>query len=355
MVESVMDNKLKIKEIVSKFEIAYNAKVVYVSLYGSKLFGTDNEKSDSDYKGIFIPSQKDVLLKKDIEHYNYNTNTKTKNDKDDVDLQLYSIYKWFNLLKKGETGALDLLFSMFREDTQMYKDTSFIEVIKDNYTKFYNKNLHSFIGYCVGQSKMYNVRGQRFAELDDFIKVFTQIKIEDPNAKLEEYLPKIKDMFLQKEYKYIKVIKAQISRGNEAYKEGYYVELLGKRFASSVTIGYFAKSISLMAKQFGHRTRSASKGVDYKALSHAVRVINEVEELLDDAFITFPLKNRDYIKSIKEGKVELSEVMDYIDKKLDIVQKKLEDSTLPLKSDEVFIDNLILSLVRREDKADNKG
>jgi len=334
-----------IQSIIKQFEQQNNAKIVYITMYGSKLFGTDNANSDTDYKGIFIPSREDVLLKRDIEHYNYNTNTESKNDKEDVDLQLYSIYKWFNLLKKGETGALDLLFSLFREDTQIYTDKAFTGVMKENYHKFYNKNLHSFIGYCVGQSKMYNIKGERFAELHDFVELFSKIEVDNREEKLEDYFPKIEQIFVEKQYKYVKFIKASIARGNQAYKEGRYVELLGKRFAGSVTVAYFTKLISQMEEQFGNRTRDAAIGVDYKALSHAVRVIDEVEELLDDGFITFPLKNRAYVTAIKEGRIALEEVMAYIDIKLDVVQEKLDNSTLPQKSDEMFIDRLILELI----------
>ena len=150
---------MNIKKLINDFEEKHNTKVVYVTKYGSKLYGTDNPNSDTDYKGIFIPSKNDVLLKRDLEHYNFNSNAdNSKNTKDDIDLQLFSVYKFFNLLKKGETGAMDILFSMFREDTQVYNDEAFTSVIMENYKKFYNRNLHSFIGYCVGQSKLYNVR-----------------------------------------------------------------------------------------------------------------------------------------------------------------------------------------------------
>jgi len=334
-----------INNIINEFEKEYNAKIVYITIYGSKLFGTDNANSDTDYKGIFIPSKRDVLLKRDIEHYTYNSNVEKRNEKEDIDLQLYSIYKWFNLLKKGETGALDLLFSLFREDTQIYNDIVFTSIMKENYTKFYNKHLHSFVGYCVGQSKLYNIRGQRFNELHDFVEIFTNIAVENAEVKLENYFKEVESIFSKKQYKYVKFIKASISRGNQAYKEGRYIELLGKRFAGNVRVGYFTKMIKEMEAQFGNRARDSAKGVDYKALSHAVRVINEVEELLDDKFITFPLKNRVYISSVKEGKETLESVMAYLDNKLDEVQKKLEKSDLPDKSEDVFIAQLILKLV----------
>ena len=100
-----------------------------------------------------------------------------------------------------------------------------------------------------------------------------------------------------------------------------------------------------MQLQFGNRAKASAKGVDFKALSHAVRVIDEVEELIDSDFITFPLKNRVFITAIKEGRESLEDVMDYIDNKLTIVQEKLENSKLPHKSDEIFIDKLLLKLV----------
>ena len=286
-----------------------------------------------------------MLLKRDIEHYTYTTNIDSKNEKDDIDLQLYSVYKWFKLLQKGETGAIDLLFSLFREDTQIYNDQSFTSIIKQNYTRFYNRHLHSFIGYCVGQSKMYNIKGQRYNELHDFVEHFKTLAIENGDAKLERYFPAIEKIFASKSYQYVKFVKASIARGNQGYKEGRYIELLGKRFAGSVTVGYFSEKITEMEAQFGNRTRKSTNGVDYKALSHAVRVINEVEELIDDGFITFPLKNRDYIVAIKEGREALEDVMRYIDGKLDEVQQKLEQSTLPQRSDEAFVDRLLLELV----------
>lgn len=336
---------MNIKATIKDFEKRYACKVVYITQYGSKLFGTDNPNSDTDYKGIFIPSKKDVLLKKDIEHYNFNTNsTNTKNEKDDIDLQLYSVYKWFNLLKKGETGAMDLLFSLFRKDTQVYNDEAFTTIIMQNYTKFYNCQLHSFIGYCVGQSKMYNIKGERFSELHFFVEYFKELAKDRGSQKLEVLLPKIEEIIKTKNFKYIKSIIAPTAHTNQK-NEGIYVEVLGKRFLQSVTVEYFSQKIIDMEHQFGNRARASAKGVDFKALSHAVRVIDEVEELIDDGFITFPLKNRVYITSVKEGNIPFEEVSDYIDKKLTIVQKKLEESKLPLKSDEVFMDELLLSFV----------
>jgi len=337
-------NRNNVSQIIQEFEKKYNYKIVYITHYGSKLYGTDNPNSDTDYKGIFIPSQRDLLLKRDIEHYNHNSNTSnTKNSKEDIDLQLYSIYKWFALLKKGETGALDILFSLYRKDTQIYNDREFTQMIMQNHHRFYNRNLHSFIGYCVGQSKMYNVKGERYKELHSFVTAFTPLVRDLGGEKLQTLFPQVQRLFERQNYKYIRFLTAATSRGNDSYREGEYIEVLGKRFSEMVTIGYFVEKITAMQEQFGNRSKSSATGIDFKALSHAVRVISEVEELLDDNFITFPLKNAQYVKSIKDGYESLEDVMEYIDKKLTIVQEKLEKSDLPEKSDEQFMDEVLLS------------
>jgi len=338
-----------IETLIKNFEQEQNCQVVYITMYGSKLYGTDNPNSDTDYKGIFIPHKKDVLLKRDIEHYNFNSNeNNTKNSKEDIDLQLFSIYKFFSLLKKGETGAIDILFSMFREDTQVYHDPSFTRLMKENYKKFYNRNLHSFVGYCVGQSKVYNVRGERFNELHAFVNYFNALVKEQGANKLETMFPQIDQLFEEHPYKYINYVMADTARGSGEVKQGQYVEVLGKRFLGTVTVAYFSEKITEMEEQFGNRARASAKGVDFKALSHAVRVIDEVEELIDEAFITFPLKNRVYITSVKEGNEKLEDVMAYIDGKLTVVQKKLELSTLPERSDEAFMDEVVLGFLDSE-------
>ena len=52
---------MKIEQFIKNFENQYNYRVVYVTQYGSKLYGTDNPNSDTDYKGIFIPNLLDAL------------------------------------------------------------------------------------------------------------------------------------------------------------------------------------------------------------------------------------------------------------------------------------------------------
>jgi len=300
------------EKLIKDFEKEYNCKVIYVTKYGSKLYGTDNVNSDTDYKGIFIPSKIDVLLKQDLDHWTYNSNNKNeKNSNEDIDCQFFSIYKFFNLLDKGETGALDILFSMFRKDTIVFENKLYTNFIRKNYDIFYNKKLHSFIGYCIGQSKKYNIKGDRYKELLEFMNFLSTWEYKTTDIKLEEVWSELKEHIKDKKYEYIKFVLAQGPKNNKDLMIEY-IEVLGSKFSGNNHTNYFYNAVSTMESQFGNRTKLSAtdkKSVDWKSLSHACRVILEVEELLTDNFITFPLKEAEYVKSVKEGKEKLEDVM----------------------------------------------
>jgi predicted nucleotidyltransferase len=68
-------------------------KIIFRCKFGSDLYGTNTENSDVDYKSVFIPDGKDLILQKAAKHLQNNTkdNDITKNSKDDIDDESFSI------------------------------------------------------------------------------------------------------------------------------------------------------------------------------------------------------------------------------------------------------------------------
>jgi len=321
------------EEILKDFKSKYPTyEVIYLSLSGSKLYGTDGPDSDEDYKGIFIPPKEDVLLKEDIEHYTTTTgNDSSRNGADDIDVQLWSVYKFMNLLKKGETGALDLLFSMLRSDTQILSTDTSNQFIKELSGLLHTK-VHSFVGYCIGQSKKYNIKGERYNELVNFINVL--------DSKLE-----YNTILEMAEYKFIKLVQAPGPRGNKGQEDIPYISVLGKLFDTTLDRKYILDKLISMEKQYGNRAKDATSSVDYKALSHAVRVLLEVKELLAKGTITFPLIHKDYIKSIKNGNEKLEDVMELIAEGIEEVDILMTTSSLENKPNHQAYRDLLLTLI----------
>lgn len=75
-------------------------------LFGSYLYGTNNENSDKDYKGIFLPDWKGCVLNKIPNSFNFTTGSNdSKNSKDDVDEEIYSLQYFIKLACEGQTVA----------------------------------------------------------------------------------------------------------------------------------------------------------------------------------------------------------------------------------------------------------
>lgn len=351
------DKNIDLLNLVRRFENTQDVEVVYLIKSGSKLYGTDSENSDTDYIGIFVPSRRSVLMKQDPEHLVMTTGqANSKNTAEDTDVQLWSIYKFLNLVKKGETGALDLLFSLkakHKEEITVIDKTIFTSIILNNFDRFLSRDLRAFVGYCLGQAKKYNIKGARYSDLEEFYEWFKKLHRPSEQAlHISEEI--IREHISTKSYKYIKMVyaKGPKRQGNDFI---WYIEILGRKHALDITISEFMTRIERLFNSFGARTLAAANGVDNKALSHATRVILECEELLETGNITFPLKDREFIKEIKYHKdlvnsedLNLEGLMHFLEVKLDKVNSLLEESSLPEKVQQSVIDSVLIWIMGLE-------
>jgi hypothetical protein len=331
-------------KLIKNLEHKFDIKVLYLTLYGSYLFGTNDNFSDRDYKGVFISNRDDVLLKRDLDFVSENTNnTNTRNSADDLDVHLDSLHTWLNLLKKGETGAIDVLFSIWDDSTTVFIDEDFKQMIQMNYLKLISKNPQAFVGYCISQCKMYNVKGERY---DELVSLQSYLKQEfsnvDTKIGAKHVIPMIKNFIKDKRFKYISHVFADGPHSCGIVTQLEYLDILGKRFPPTASMAYVIDKINNLESSYGSRARAAVDNIDWKALSHALRVILEVEELIGMSFITFPLKERDFVFKVKKGNVPIAEVMAILDEKIKQIDKLMLSTTLAEKQDETFVKKLLL-------------
>ena len=89
--------------------------------FGSHLYGTATPLSDLDYKGVYVPDGRDILLQRvrDAISESRAKAPGVKNSAGDVDRELYSLQRYLGLLSEGQTVALDMLFA---PDTVMLRE-----------------------------------------------------------------------------------------------------------------------------------------------------------------------------------------------------------------------------------------
>lgn len=126
-------------------------RLLFLGYSGSILHGTNNEQSDVDIKGVFLPSMESCCIGNPPDVLTYSSND-SKNTKDDIDITLWSLQKWFGMLERGDTNALSLLFSSINSDMLIYVVPEMVDILSKGYYLFDPNNVKSFTGFSRGQA-----------------------------------------------------------------------------------------------------------------------------------------------------------------------------------------------------------
>jgi len=120
-------------------------KMLVKALGGSTAYGLNTPESDLDYRGVFINTEPSKILGLErMDHVQ-------KQETDDV--VYYELRKFFELLRNGNTGALEILFSEdFLETSEVFEE------IRANKFKFVDtdKMFRCLLGYMQGELRLAN-------------------------------------------------------------------------------------------------------------------------------------------------------------------------------------------------------
>lgn len=98
------------------------------------------------------------------------------------------------------------------------------------------------------------------------------------------------------------------------------------------------------------RKKYKNFSIDKKALSHAYRIVTQLEELCETGFIKFPLSKAQQIKDIKYGDMSFDDyqlLLQEIGSKIDDLKLKIVDSQLPEYPDRDLMDSYILTFMTK--------
>lgn len=302
--------------------------------FGSHLYGTNTPQSDTDYKSVYLPAARDIVLHRVQDSVSLGEKSKAEGEKNlptDTDNEAYSLQRYLALLAEGQTVAIDMLFA-----PEPMLTTDLWDYILENKERLLTKRSAAFVGYCRTQANKYGIKGSRVAAAKAAMEMFeNSISIGGALAKVGDILwsdPRIID-------EHTSVVRKETTGGNF---ETYYV-CCDRMVGFKNTLKEAAAIYRRIHESYGNRARMAetNEGIDWKALSHAVRVGNEALELLNTHHITFPLPNAAHILDIKQGRIPYNAVAEEIEGLLESVEAAAKTSTLRDEADKNFIDNLV--------------
>lgn len=295
--------------------------------FGSRAYGTNIETSDYDTKAIYIPSAKDLLLCKGQKTLNYKV--------EGNDFEAIPLREFINQAIAGQTYALDMLFC-----TEVKEKTAEWDFIVQNRSKLLSRNIKPMVGYAKAQAMKYSLKGSRLNAVKDMIYLFT--KSNNKDLKLSDLVLSIKVHYLNE---FIKFKEIEGPQGKETH-----LEVVGKYFPLTASVEYVLEKLEIMRDKYGDRAKDVeeNKGLDLKALYHAVRVCDEALELLTTGNITFPRPNAQQLLDIRNGLVTFEEISSILDQRNEEIEQALKTTTLPEKADEEFWNNFVFETYSKE-------
>jgi hypothetical protein len=310
--------------------------------FGSHLYGTNTPESDTDLKSVHIPDARDIVLQRvpnSVKVSSRKKEEREKNRPEDLDQESYSLQRYLELLADGQTVAVDMLFA---PKSHQILSSGLWQYLQNSKDRFLSKKSTAFVGYCRTQANKYGIKGSRVASAKKAMEFFLLAVVHfGSNSKVGD-MPLINTLFDD----HTEVVTEETTPGRF---ETYFV-CCDRMVGFKNTVQEAAKIFTKIYDQYGSRARMAetNDGIDWKALSHAVRVGQEAVELLKTGQVTFPLLNADHVKDIKQGKLPYKVVSEEIEELLVQVEQESAKSSLPEKPDYKFIDNLVHDVYSNE-------
>ncbi len=129
--------------------------------FGSHLYGTATPQSDLDFKAVYLPDARDILLQR-VQNTVTHAPDKLDGEKNapgDVDREIHSLQRYLELLAEGQTMALDMLFA---PESAMTRPPSALWLeIQANAPRLVKRRASAFLRYCRQQANKYGIKGSR--------------------------------------------------------------------------------------------------------------------------------------------------------------------------------------------------
>lgn len=372
------------------------SRPLYLVVRGSHAYGTNVPTSDTDYAGVFIQSEDDILGLKYKEQVNDDSN----------DTVIYELRRFLSLLGTNNPTVLELLNTP--EDCVIYKDPAF-DFILENREKFITKLCaNSFGGYAKqqiskakGQNKKQNWEKDKVTRKDvlDFVyviegeksipwKVWNNDRYEEkfigvvnvPNARdiYAVYFDNIAFSCFSSKlpqndtyYNFEARKEANLSLGF-GYKglvksgDGVSVSESNQLRLSSIPKGetpicivtynkdgYSQHCKDYLSYQEWLENKNEARWVDVKShgqkidgknMMHCKRLMGMAREIAEGKGIIVRRPDAEYLISIRKGEVDLQTLIDDVETEIKEIDRLFNESGLPDNVDMEFIHNLIVKI-----------
>ena len=294
----------------------------YLTYGGSIAYGTNNENSDIDLRGIAVENLSDIILNKEFEVYDSTTD----------DFVVYGLKKFIKLCESCNPNVLEMLGT--KEEHILYMN-DIGNLIRDNRHLFYSKRaFKTFVGYATAQLR----RLQNALCHDSY----------DEKEKKHHILKSINSMMLSTKAQYgltddnISFDMVDNENECEMYTSVTINHMPLRKF---VAINNELNNMLRNYEKLNNRNKKKDQNHLNKHAMHLIRLYYSGLDILEGrGIITYRENEIDILRGIRNGDITLDEVYKLVDE-LDIKLKKaFKETILPDAPNMEGIENMLLSI-----------
>jgi hypothetical protein len=319
-------------------------------LTGSRMYGTATETSDFDYKAVCLPSFDDLLLNVKVTNRKEKpagTSQDAKMKAGETETEYVPLQIFFDDYFNGQTYALEIAFAVvqgnfeidhsgFMPVNELTLEREYLKsIFTDLATKFITRNVQKMVGYAVAQSKIYGLKTERYTSLKAVSGLLTDYLAFSGSAENSDVLRDQQGLYAGLlTIPHTKEAMIPNANGGSALAPAF--EVCGKQYPLTNKITTILKSVDGTLKNYGERVKEyEGEQVDWKALSHAIRITEQILELCGTGKLTFPRPNAQFLLDVKSGKLTLDEATNYLNDAFSKVDDAIATSILQEKTPEL--------------------
>lgn len=309
--------------------------IILLGLGGSHAYGTENENSDLDIRGIATNSKRNILTRKDFEQV----------VEVETDTTIYSFEKIVKLLCECNPNTIEILG--LKPEHYLFLSPIGEELLKNKHLFLSKKAIHSFAGYANSQLRRMENKSARLVD---------QTKMEENILKSIQCA----DVDFRNKYFYTPEdsIKLYVDKSNqEEYDSEIFMDVTLKHYPLRDYRSMWSEMNNIVKAyaKFGKRNQNAVEHNKLgKHMMHLVRLYLMCFDILENGeVITYREKEHDFLMSIRNGEYldeqrqaspEFYKIVDELENKLKILSTKTD---LPEKVDMKKIDDFVMSVNKR--------
>ncbi|CAL9998981.1 nucleotidyltransferase [Vibrio phage D484] len=305
-------------------------QVLFKSLFGSRLYGTDTPESDTDYKEVYMPSVKRLLRGLAIKNSAESTGDDfSTNGADDEDYERIPVQVFTRDYLAGQSYAYELAHYALHDGVEV--DPAFRKLCAELVVRYSTSNVKAMTGYAMSQAQKYGVKGTRLNSIMLFQNALLYHHTDD-KMKLGDCLELCEELWAlaaKDENIGFEWYRGPTSRTPEQVKDPAFT-VLGKVNGLEVTFEEALLRCEKQAAKYGARAYAAraASGSDWKAISHALRVIDQAIDILNGKMLEFPRPLASFYRDVKAGKYKWEYVSSVITERLETLAEAQERTEL---------------------------